>query len=238
MNPPQGAKLVGGVWLPASEEHFVEMMSPGAKRFREVAGRWTYQYHKIERAMKVQPEGRRRICLDIGGHVGLWAMWLTGWFDTVHSFEPVPGFADIYPLNVNMRRAVLHRLALGGREGEVTISIPLDMTGNSHVAIPGRDPDRRDGHGPVDQISGVPMVTLDSLGFDDVDFVKIDVEGYELPVVQGARETLLRNRPNIVIEQKGNDRFYGDPPRAALSFLEGLGMRKLDLISGDYILGW
>ena len=238
MTAPEGAKLVGGVWLPATEEHFVEMMGPEAKRHRVVDGRWTYQYHKIERAMAAQPEGRRRVCLDIGAHVGLWAMWLVKVFWRVHSFEPVPGFADIYPHNVDMARTRLHRVALGERRGEVTISIPLDMTGNAHVAIPGRDPDRRDGHGEVAQVSGVPMVTLDSLGFDKVDFIKIDVEGYELPVVMGGRRTIEACRPNIVIEQKGNDRFYGDPPRAALAFLEGLGMKRLDVWSGDHLLGW
>lgn len=238
MTRPEDAKLVGGVWLPASEEHFVEMMLHNKKRMRIVDGKHTYQYHKIERAMELQPADRRRICLDVGAHVGLWAMWLVKWFDHVHSFEPVPRFADIYPHNVHMNRASLHRFALGEREGEVAISIPLDMTGNSHVAIPDRNPDRRDGHGPIDQVFGVSLKALDSLGLRDVDFIKIDVEGYELPVVKGAAETIRSWRPNIVVEQKGNGRYYGDAPKAAVVFLESLGMRTLEVISGDYILGW
>jgi hypothetical protein len=75
-------------------------------------------------------------------------------------------------------------------------------------------------------------------GFENVDFIKIDVEGYELPVVKGAVETITACKPNMVIEQKGNDRFYGQDRAAALSFLMGLGMKQLDVISGDYILGW
>ena len=43
----------------------------------------------------------------------------------------------------------------------------------------------------------------------DVDFIKIDIEWYENQVVLGAKETLLKNKPIIiVVEQKGfSDRF-------------------------------
>jgi FkbM family methyltransferase len=234
---PGNARLVGGVWLPDTEEHFEEMMLRN-KRMRVVDGKHTYQYHKIEAAMRFQPIDRRRVCLDIGAHVGLWAMWLTKWFDVVHSFEPVPWFANIYPYNVNMEKARLYPVALGDRADEVSISVPEDMTGNSHIAIPGRVPDRRDGHGDVRQCDSVSMIPLDSLEFADVDFIKIDVEGYELQVVQGAVETIKRWSPNIVIEQKGNEQAYGQPRDAACSFLRGLGMRDLQVISGDHIMGW
>ncbi len=81
--------------------------------------------------------------------------------------------------------------------------------------------------------------TLDSYGFGQVDFIKIDVEGYELPVNQGAVETLRRCRPIVVIEQKGNDTaVYGGRTNEALERLRGLGARELKVISGDYVMGW
>jgi FkbM family methyltransferase len=235
---PARARLVGGVWLPETEAHFEEMMLRNPKRTRVVEGRHTYQFHKLEAALAQQPAERRRVALDIGAHVGLWAMWLVKHFDQLHAFEPLPWFADIFPHNVPMRTVELHRLALGRETGTVTLSVPLDMTGNTHVAIPGKEPDRRDGHGPVEQYLGVPMTTLDSFAFPVVDFIKIDVEGYELPVVEGARETIRRCRPNIVVEQKGNDQPYGEARNAALAYLTGLGMKPITVISGDHILGW
>jgi len=44
------------------------------------------------------------------------------------------------------------------------------------------------------------MTTLDSFAFDDVSFIKIDVEGAELDVLEGARQTVERHRPRLVVE--------------------------------------
>jgi hypothetical protein len=97
------------------------------------------------------------------------------------------------------------------------------MTGNTHV------------HGEGD----IPLKTLDSFGFEEVDFIKIDVEGYELSVVKGAKETLLREKPFMVIEQKGNDqKFFGGQRHEASNWLKSLGMRDIKVVSGDHIMGW
>src|SRR5204862_6820425 len=46
----------------------------------------------------------------------------------------------------------------------------------------------------------VRLATLDSYGFENVGFLKIDVEGSEMEVLAGARETIRMNRPNMFIE--------------------------------------
>jgi len=238
LETPRDARLVGGVWLPAGEEHFTDWMQHSRKA-RTVEGKLTYQYHKLEAAVRLQPADRREVALDIGAHVGLWAMWLVRAFAHVHAFEPVPSLAGILPFNMDRANWTLHRTALGARTGTVAITVPEDVTGNAHVAVEGRHPGAR--YARTDAAEtwlGVPMTTLDALAIAHVDFIKIDVEGYELPVVQGARETILRRRPNIVIEQKGNDSIYGDPKDAALAYLRALGMTPLEEVGGDWILGW
>jgi len=47
---------------------------------------------------------------------------------------------------------------------------------------------------------GVPQKTLDSYNYTDVDIIKIDVEGYELQVLEGATNTIAQNRPIVQIE--------------------------------------
>lgn len=235
---PARAKLIGGVWLPETDEHFVDMMLHNKKRIRVVEGKHTYQYHKIKAAMARQPPERRRVCVDIGAHVGLWSMWLTGYFRHVRAFEPVPHHGDIFPFNVDMTKATLHRAALGRREGTIAMAVPHRVTGNAHVSERGHAPNRRAGDGPGDKILGVPMRTLDSFGFSQVDFIKIDVEGFELPVVEGAAETIKRWRPNMIVEQKGMDVGYGDAPGAAVTLLKSWGMREIVNMGGDWIMGW
>ncbi len=106
---PPNAKLVGGVWLPEGERHFVEMMLHNKKRRHVEDGKHTYQWHKIQAVLRALPADRRRVCLDIGAHVGLWAMWLVREFAHVHSFEPVAAHADIYPFNMPSDNYTLHR---------------------------------------------------------------------------------------------------------------------------------
>ena len=232
-------KLVGGVWLPESETHFEDMMLRNRKGVRIVAGKHTYQYHKLEATLRHQPADRRRVCLDIGGHVGLWAMWLTEAFDTVHAFEPVLAHAALFERNVDMRKARLHRLALGRESGSVSIAVPLQQTGGARVATRRGNPGSKyNPAGASETWHGVPMVTLDSLGIEEVDLIKIDVEGFELPVIDGGRETIMRWRPNIVIEQKGNEAAYGEPRDAAAARLKSWGMTDLEVIAGDHIMGW
>ncbi len=234
---PPRAKLVGGVWLPDNEDHFADWMRH-SKHARRVAGKLTYQYHKLEAALAHLPPGRRRICVDVGAHVGLWSMWLTSAFDRVHAFEPAPPFADIFPWNVAGGNVTLHRTALGDRDDTVEITVPHGQTGGAHVSIAGRHPGNKYAHGATSVYCGLPMRTLDSFGLDSVDFIKIDVEGTERHVIEGASRTIKTCRPLIVIEQKGNEVAYGHVRDEAAALLAAWGMRDLEVLSGDHIMDW
>lgn len=206
------------MWLPASEQHLVGMMTTGS--VREVGGRLTYQYRKLEYAMQHVRE--RRHAVDIGAHVGLWSMHLATLFDRVTAFEPNPVTADLWPWNVPEPNAVLFRCALGVGDGLVGLDGEPDHTGHVRACGPG----------------SVPMHALDAFNLDEVDFLKIDVEGYELAVVRGAEQTIRRCRPVIVVEQKGEDGRLGMEPDGALHWLEGIGMRSEFCIGGDHFMVW
>jgi len=54
---------------------------------------------------------------------------------------------------------------------------------------------------PADTIA-VDVRTIDSFEFDAVDLIKLDIQGAEYAAVVGARETIQRHRPVIMLEQK------------------------------------
>ena len=237
MNSPARAKLVGGVWLPDTKTHLEEWMTT-SKRAREVDGKLTYQYHKIEAALRYQPETRRRKAIDIGAHVGLWSMWLCRAFDYVEAIEPVPWFGEIFEANVDMDKCTLHRCALGAIRSACAFTIPLESTGATHMTDRDLSNPKFDPAGPMETVGNVEMLELDIFPLLNVDFIKIDVEGMEADVIRGAERTIRKSRPNIVVEQKGNDVAYGEVPEAAVKLLQSWGMKPLEVISGDWIMGW
>ncbi len=107
------------------------------------------------------------------------------------------------------------------------------------MSVAGRPPGTRYGiREAIDLWHAVPMRRLDSFGFEDVDFIKIDVEGFERAVIEGGERTIRTWRPNIVVEQKGNEAAYGEPRDAALTLLKSWGMKPLEVLSGDWVMGW
>lgn len=228
-------KLLGGVWLPEHETHLVEHMQQNR---REVAGKLTYQKQKLDRALTFCK--RRGFALDIGGHVGLWSMWLVCEFKDVVAFEPVPALANIFRRNVTALNCHLNECALGETEQLIDMQVPVETTGNSHVAIEGQHPGTRGVQHPdrIRLYRDIPMLKLDSFGFNDVDFIKIDVEGFERAVIAGAEQTIKRSRPVIVVEQKKNESVYGDVVDAASKLLLSWGMVCGASLSGDQVMIW
>ena len=70
----------------------------------------------------------------------------------------------------------------------------------------------------------IPMVTIDGLNLDDVDLIKVDVEGYEMEVLKGAEKT-LQNVSYLMIELNNNSKKYGSSNLKIENYLEKLGFR-------------
>jgi FkbM family methyltransferase len=170
---------------------------------------------------------KRRTALDIGANVGLWSRDLVDNFAKVVAFEPVAIFRECLEKNVTGANFFISPLALGDHDTQATMIITEGNSGHSHL-----DPATL-GTGDVQ------VVKLDNLNMEDVDYIKIDCEGYEYRVLQGAEQTVKRCRPIMVIEQKPHDAYSKDYGQfAAIELLESWGMIKLDQIRDDWIMGW
>jgi FkbM family methyltransferase len=205
-----------GIWFPDGEKHFPEWME---KNGELVDGKGTYQIKKFRAAMEHVRNFRKAV--DVGAHVGLWSMQLQKTFQSVHAFEPVSAFRDCFGLNVS--GVVLYGCALGAEAGEVRMSIDPADTGGTHIGE----------EGPI-----VRVLALDAFNFSEVDFLKIDCEGYEHHVIDGARETLRRCKPCVIVEQKPHKLGpnFGIKGTPAVDRLKHLGYKVVREIGGDYIM--
>lgn len=163
-----------------------------------------------------------RVAVDVGAHVGLWSREMAKIFGRVHAFEPVAELRECFRLNVPMEKVTLYECALGDRPGAASVAYDPARSGETGL-IEGDD---------------VEVRRLDDFGLEDVDLIKIDVEGYEPFVVEGATETIRRCRPVVVVEQKGHGSRWGFERYAATRMLMDLGMLPREVVVDDFIMVW
>ena len=154
-----------------------------------------------------------RVCLDIGSNIGQWTRPLANKFQSVVCFEPNPNFRECFKKNISEHNVVLHPYGLSDKAH----SVSQDFNSTQIKDEPG----------------DIKMRTLDSFGLTQVDLVKIDVDGSEVPLLNGARETLARNNPIINIEMKRRKR--PDIVGKCEEILWELGYHKDSRIKSDEI---
>lgn len=126
-------------------------------------------------------------CVDVGAHLGAMLAEFTKLAPSgVHyAFEPSPTRAAL--LGVKFPKARVFPYAVGERDGEMAYAEDVNNPALSRLGDTGLT---------------VRVVALDAILPADyrVDFLKIDVEGFELAVLQGASRTIQRYHPPIVFE--------------------------------------
>jgi FkbM family methyltransferase len=156
-----------------------------------------------------------RDSIDVGAHDGCYVHFLRKQSRHVLAFEPIPWMAaDLvrkFPHRVTVRPEALSRA-----DGSATLHMPVV---NGHF-VPGCSTISElasSTYGGNSRDLAVPVRTLDGVYAGDVGFIKIDVEGHEIEVLEGARETIARCRPNFLIEVV--ERLSPDGVRAVSAFL-------------------
>ena len=164
------------------------------------------------------------VALDIGANLGLISWRLAkqvGAAGQVHSFEPNPAMQAYIEATLARNPALpvrLHRVALGAEAAVLSLTIPKENAGAaSFVSVNGRE---------VDHCVEVPVMTLDQFladrGIDRVDFIKIDVEGFEAEVLRGGTGMLRNMRPRAIVFEE-NGAIDGAELPAAFRILQAAG---------------
>jgi FkbM family methyltransferase len=139
-------------------------------------------------------------CIDVGANVGAMAFAMAqaaGPDGRVYAFEPGPPFYERLTRNVSLNPSC----------AEVIVCENLGVSDTSGTLRWAEDTaELGKGNGGVVTCGGVeiPVTTLDAYAAAKVDgriaFIKVDVEGWELHVLQGARALLRKHRPVVLLE--------------------------------------
>lgn len=146
-----------------------------------------------------------RTCLDIGAHIGLTSLRYSQYFNSVHSFEPIlheyikentesSSNITVHPYAVSDEKKIVRMWPNPYNTGRSIVETEANskFVNKSYKSSAGRYSDVK----CVD----IQTATIDEFEFENVDFVKIDVEGYNVPVLNGMLKTLDRCSPVVQIE--------------------------------------
>ena len=150
--------------------------------------------------------------VDGGAHKGVYSYCLAALCEQVYAFEPNPAMYDY------LRKAVPANVqtfpyALSDYSGTATFNVPRTAGKTHHTRGSLQPVAGEDGAHELE----IQVVDLDSLGLENVGFIKLDVEGNELSAIRGATKLIANSRPVILAELTG---VAGNPPEEVISLLE------------------
>ena len=157
---------------------------------------------------------QRRTCIHAGGGAGTWTREYTKYFEYVYTAEPNPELrecihANSYEGNYALLEGGFWNRAAYGR----LVEYQPDNMGAWYIQ--------------EDPTGSIPLFTIDSLDAEEVDLIQLDVEGAEIECLQGAKETILRDRPVVVLEVKETtQKFYGRSVDDLRKAIHGLKYRQ------------
>lgn len=144
--------------------------------------------------IKYIPESGRT-AIDIGSAEGVWTDTLAHRFRRVIAFDPVQQIPVLGVENVEF-----YNKAVWSSDTTLTFTSYGDYGQSTAMSNMGTHLPEAYGSAREIQKTTAEAITLDSLNLHEVDFIKIDCEGAEWDVIQGAFQTIMINKPSMIIE--------------------------------------
>ena len=168
--------------------------------------------------------------LDIGGHLGESARMFSSDFKKVYTFEPMFFEYTIHNTK-DLDNVTVHPVGLGNIIGEEQLYLMTENTGGSSIILhKNRKWQEKAKSYPIQ------IRTLDSFNIEEeIDFIKIDTESYEYFVIDGARETLTKHSPVLMVEFLKNYQHQIYNLDKVQELIISLGYKKINHIKNDNI---
>jgi FkbM family methyltransferase len=170
----------------------------------------------------------RRVALQAGGHVGTWPAFLSQFFDTVYTFEPVAENFQCLVRNMAVHRGAGEIIAA---QGALT-----STRGPVHMLVHGKCSGQHKARYPTDEgIRETLGFRIDDLNLPVVDAIFLDLEGFENFALRGAAETLRRCKPVVMAENNRRSQDHGFGEGDLEIYMRGEGYKLADSVGEDLI---
>lgn len=159
--------------------------------------------------------------LDIGSNIGNHALFFSRYYQRVYGFEPNRKTFQLLKYNASLVNNVeCFNIGLSSHDGKAVLAIDPANVGASRVAS-------APASGDTNERQEIELMKLDSLSHiiaNPIGLIKIDVEGHELEVLKGGKETIDKYKPLILFEQHPGD-FTGGKSEV-VEYLKSVGYGK------------
>ena len=191
---------VNDFWVPSNDVH-IEQWKSGAPFTQNKC------LNKFIKYCESQTKKMKTV-IDVGAWCGTWAKAIEPFAKKVIAFEPDKTHFECLQRNCTIN-CTPRMEAVGAQLQEVS------LTEDNFTQA------KR-----VNEKGNIRMITLDHMAYEDVDMIKIDVEGYELEVLKGATKT-LESVKYLMIELNNNTKKYGSSNVMVEKFIGDLGFKVL-----------
>ncbi len=199
------------IWM----KHLIEKVLPISKQlqarfiYRKIIGSLDPEMSYVINLLK-----KRRRFIDVGANVGIYTYFFSKHFESIDAFEPLEEIC--YRISkLDRKHIATHNVALSNKGGSLTFYIPI-INGSPNAPLASLE--RRMAPFETRQVM---VKKLDDYNFDDVDLIKIDVEGHEDSVIEGAEQTIKRTKPLIIVEIE--QRHISKPINEVFAQIENIG---------------
>lgn len=191
-------KKIGRWWIPQDDTLFTKHC------INKESSYYGHNFQTKYITKIVKESNTRGNVIDAGANIGLFATAFSKHFNKVFAFEPVPMNNECLISNtMGYHNIELFDCALGSKQETVEMIGRLNNTGTFRIV---EDPNERKGNVVYSKILVKP---LDEFNFKKISCIKIDCEGYEADILEGAEKTISTNKPVLCIEfmpiDKGGD---------------------------------
>jgi len=191
---------VNDFWVPSNDVHIEQWKSGSPFTQNKCLNKFIKYCESQTKKMKT--------VIDVGAWCGTWAKAIEPFAEKVIAFEPDKTHFECLQRNCTIN-CTPRMEAVGAQLQDVS------LTEDNFTQA------KR-----VDEKGNIRMITLDHMAYEDVDMIKIDVEGYEMEVLKGATKT-LESVKYLMIELNNNTKKYGSNNVEVEKHIVSLGFKVL-----------